>query len=1359
MSASEGQAPASDPGPAAGSAESACEAPAPPAGKAVRRRRPLRGLLRILGVLTFQVLLLTLILAGWFLGTQTGLRRALALAEDLSPGVFRVSQAQGRVLGRLRLEDIQVRLPTLELKLGRLDLDWSPSRLLGGTLRIHRIHAQDIDLAMTPSEDAPPEPLILREIVLPLGLELGEFLVERLRVFELGAETPRAVLERGLLEARLRGSSLGLSRLELDIPQPRLSARGNGEAELRGHYPLGLDLSWSLDLPSGARLEGQGHVDGDLTRLNLVHQVSGSARVRLDAEVSDLMTAPSWTGRVQLDGLDLPDFAAEAPSIDLSGLLETQGDLQSAGVSGALEGRAQDHPDLGHLEAALDLQWQGQVLALHTLDLQESVSGARVALSGQLDLRQAPGSFALEGSWERLRWPLTGPSLAESPTGRLEASGSLDAFAYSLSGVAQGPDLPALALDLKGTGDRRGTHIEPLEVKALDGTLRADGSLAWDPGLGWDLKVEGKDLNPSVIAAGLDGRLGFSLDTQGGLDGFTYQMLATTQGPVLPQARLAAEGSGDQGQVQIQSLRLEALAGLLEGQGRVGWDPGVSWEARLNWSDIDPGVLAPEWAGRLEGRVESQGTLEADGPHLSALIDGVRGEMRGLPVAANGRVDLAGRSLRVQGLDAYSGPTRLRAEGALQETELDLSFDLSSPDLSTLLPTARGRVEANGRLGGTPRSPKIKLDLEARGVGLGGHEVGSLTGAVDVVATTDGPFNIRLDASDLVAGALRFEGLEVRGEGAMPDHRLSVGLRGQPLSARLEAKGAMAPDRSYQGTLSRLDLDSPPWGSWRLQRAAPLSLAGARFGVGPVCLRNAQGSGGCLGLDQPEPGRWDAEIDLDPLGVELIQALLPPNLAAEGQGRVKGRFQAQGALLKGSGAMELPTGRLRIVRGNGAGQVLDLSGARLTLDAGPKGLDGRLELPLQGLGSVRAELGLPGWRLDQATRPDQPLRGQLRAGADGLSRFSSLVPDLTGVTGGIEADLSLAGTLGGPQLRGQGSVRGLGAQVPLIGLRLADLDINLVAELDRLDLQGQGTIGGGRLELSGDYRLAQGGGAGRARVIGERLKVADTKEYFVVLSPTFDLELNPQGLRVRGEVRIPEARIRPRALPEGTVSGSSDVVMLDRAGDVPGPPFPLDLDVRLRLGDEVSIDAFGVRGRLTGDLRVFQEPGKQMLGDGQLAIADGLYRLSAGFRLAAEIGAPLTIEQGRLVFAKSPIGNPGLLIQAQREGGDTTAGVQVLGTLRNPKLAFFSESDPDMTQAEITTYLLTGVPPRRNSGGGDQALSLGAYVRPKLYMEYETGLGDQKDKVKLRYDLTRRIEIQTETGEGQGGDIFFKFER
>ena len=217
------------------------------------------------------------------------------------------------------------------------------------------------------------------------------------------------------------------------------------------------------------------------------------------------------------------------------------------------------------------------------------------------------------------------------------------------------------------------------------------------------------------------------------------------------------------------------------------------------------------------------------------------------------------------------------------------------------------------------------------------------------------------------------------------------------------------------------------------------------------------------------------------------------------------------------------------------------------------------------------------------------------------------------------------------------------------------------------------------------------------------------------------------------------------------------------------PPFPVDIDLRLKLGSDVTIDAFGVRGRLTGNLRVLQAPGREMLGDGQLAIVDGVYRFNPGIGLGTdlipilgglgtELGTPLTITQGRLVFARSPIGNPGLLLQAQRENGNLSAGVRVVGTLRNSKLAFFSESDPGMNQAEITKYLLTGIAPRGDAGQGGQALSVGTYVSPKLYVEYESGIGDNKDAVKLRYDLSRSIEFQAESGSTPGADIFYKFE-
>jgi translocation and assembly module TamB len=35
---------------------------------------------------------------------------------------------------------------------------------------------------------------------------------------------------------------------------------------------------------------------------------------------------------------------------------------------------------------------------------------------------------------------------------------------------------------------------------------------------------------------------------------------------------------------------------------------------------------------------------------------------------------------------------------------------------------------------------------------------------------------------------------------------------------------------------------------------------------------------------------------------------------------------------------------------------------------------------------------------------------------------------------------------------------------------------------------------------------------------------------------------------------------------------------------------------------------------------------------------------------------------------------------------------------------------------------------------------------------------DAQDAVKMRYDLNSWIELQTETGDTQGADVFFKFE-
>lgn len=1229
--------------------------PAPVPGRTVRRWLVLAPLIAV------SVPILAL---GLVLGTQSGLRAALALTDRLVPGVLSVGRADGRILERLHLEGLALHLASVDLTIGAVDLEWSPASAFGGRLRIQSLGVRDLDIRLAPRPDEEKAPLVLPRILLPVAIAVERATLDRLRLFTADAPEPGFVLDRAALAGRLESGELTLDELTVDLPDPALSARSQGRIGLHDDYPLALDLHWELGLAHQARLQGSGQISGSLERLSIRHRLDGSIAADLQAEVQGVLSRPAWDARLGLERVDLPAFGPDLPALAVTGRLDSKGDLESATLAASLDAKLPDRPDLGQLGLVLDGVWRDRVLRLARLQFTEPPSDAGLEASGELDLSTRPGRFSFTGSWRQLRWPLAGEPTARSARGDWRASGTFDAYDYGLTADLAGAALPATRVDLQG----RGT---------------ADAIL-------------------------------------------------------------------------IERLRLDGLGGSVTGEARLGLQPQLSWDAGLVLAGIDPGTYAAAWPGRIDGKVTSQGQLGPDGLGLTVAIESLAGRLRGYPIAAAGKVALQGKTLTIEGLTASSGPTRARIAGRIREDALDLDVGLDSPDLASLLPDAAGSLAVSGKALGSPRTPRLTLDLSGKGVAMAGQGVASLVGKADLDLAPGGRLQVRLDGKDLAAGGMRWSAATLQGDGSLPEHRFSAVLDGQPLALRLEGAGGLGPDSAYRGRLARLDLDSDRFGAWRLQRPFTLDLALPRITAGPLCLRERGGSGGCLDFAQTAPGRWTASLDLDQLGAELLAPLLPADLAAEGRARIQGRFQGAGPVLTGKATAEVASGRLTLPAGRGRRETLDLSGTRIALDAAASGLQARAMLPVQGLADLKADLRLPGWRLDAPAAPAQRLDGRLQARVTGLARLARLVPDLDQVTGELDADLGLAGTLGQPRLNGRASLRGGGFELPYYALRVSQLDLDLRSvTAERMELRGGARVGGGQVTLSGSGGFGRGGFAAKVQLEGDRLQVADTKEYFLLLSPDLTLEATPAGAWLRGEVRVPEARIRPRSVPSGTQSPSADVVMAARRRE---PPYPFGLDVQLALGDEVSIDAFGVRGRLGGHLRVLRQPGKDMLGDGQLQILDGEYRLSSGFGIAADLAKPLTINQGRLVYAKSPLDNPGLLLQAERTGGDTTASLRVTGTLRTPKLSFFSDTDPGMTQAEITKYLMTGIPPASGDKADQASLAVGTYIRPKVYMEYESGLGSEANKVKLRYDLSRHVELQTETGESQGADIYFKFE-
>ena len=64
-----------------------------------------------------------------------------------------------------------------------------------------------------------------------------------------------------------------------------------------------------------------------------------------------------------------------------------------------------------------------------------------------------------------------------------------------------------------------------------------------------------------------------------------------------------------------------------------------------------------------------------------------------------------------------------------------------------------------------------------------------------------------------------------------------------------------------------------------------------------------------------------------------------------------------------------------------------------------------------------------------------------------------------------------------------------------------------------------------------------------------------------------------------------------------------------------------------------------------------------------------------------------------------------------------------------------------------------------NDTGDEASLVVGSYLSPKLYVSYGVGLMDSLNSLNLRYQLSNRWQLEVESGETSGADLFFTIER
>ncbi len=1248
------------------------------------------------------LLLATLALGGaltYVLNTQRGLHWALALGERYLPELH-VGAAQGRLSGPLVLRNLRYASPQLRVHVARLELDWQPLQLFDAAVGIARLQVQGVEVTRLEQAPTPPQeqPGGLPSVTLPLDVRIDEARVSDIRFRPAPDATPVQV-DVVALSGALANGTLRLRRLHVTTPQAQ--AQVSGTLGTTGEYPADLRVAWSLTLPTGTSLSGQGPVHGTVARLKLAQKVGGSFSGELDAVFTDLTSSPQWQASVAVHGLDTSTLRAGLPPMRVDAHFTGGGGIERFRLNGG--GRIAGTP-AGTVELQLQAQRLPQEVQIEKLELTLPDRPTRVTATGALSFEPEP-SLALRANWTQLQWPPQGdqPVLA-SPEGSLRLSGWLDNYG---------------------------------------GRLRA--------------------------------------------------RLSRPEGP-LGEWRATAQGDGEG--LRLQRISAQTLDGQLEGTGRVGWADGLSWKMQLDGKGLNPGKLLPQWSGNIHFTAENEGDTSNGVLHTDTRLKELAGKLRDYDLTAAAQVKTQGSDISIPSADLRQGPNHLHLSGSLG-TQWDLSWTLAAKNLAALLPAAAGTLSADGRISGARAAPSVVAHLEASGAKFQDYTAKTLQAEVHLDQLGQKPSTLKVSGRGLSAAGQMIHRLQISADGTQRAHRLNIDADSDRAQARIALAGGLE-KQSWRGTLQSAQLQSDAFGVWRLRDPVSMTASPGEFQVeqacwaaqrGSACVQGAWGSGGTL--------RAKARIDHLPLG--LIAPLVPTEVGMQGE-LDAGAELVYGAKEKHLQAMlRLPPGELQYRSQGEVAQSFAYGAVTLAVNTHGQDLVANLDFPFEKLGQIKARLQLPGIWERQSAFTAQPMQGHVSAQLTDLSVAAAFVPELYKPGGTVALAMDVGGNIGQPQLNGSLQLANAHAEVPQFGLKVRGVRITVRnRDADTFLVEGEAHSGKGSLHLNGQFGMdVLQGGPASLHVIGKDFTVADFSEAHVEASPDLQIQARSYDLRVTGTVTIPQASLTPKELPATSVSPSSDVVIVKGPGaqkpqaqeEALQGRWQLHSRLKVVLGDKVSFKGFGLTGEVAGSLTLIDQPGKPTLGEGEVSIKNGIYKF---------YGRELKIDEGRVLFAGGPITNPGIQAKAVRTVQDVTAGVEISGDIKSPKVTLFS--NPAMEDSDVLSYIVLGHPLQGASqgegellyqaarklglaGGGmlakklrhtfgldvlsiessqttnQTSLVLGKYLSPRVYLGYAVGLFQEANILQLRYQIDKHWSLQTEAGTTSGGDILFSIEK
>jgi len=939
--------------------------------------------------------------------------------------------------------------------------------------------------------------------------------------------------------------------------------------------------------------------------------------------------------------------------------------------------------------------------------------------------------------------------------------------------------------------------LEELQLKLeLTGTQQATAQIEIAPlsaGLPLSLQLNAGSLQWPLQGEALYKLQAVTLDAQGSLADLKLSVQSQQQLPQLPDSQLQLTALWQAPLLSWSTLSLTSSLGSISSAGTLDLTKELAVDATLALDKLQLDPWLKEYPGQLSGDLQVKASYHQQQWQLELPTLAIQGQVRQQPLSLSGQLSAKGKALNVEKLSSKTlilqhGNNSIKAEGEVTDQWL-MQLSVTAPDLASSIAGAQGSLSAEAKVTGPQHSPAVDLKLQAQKLRykkLLRLQSMSLNAQINS-NNLDHQLELTLGKGMLSGQTLNSAQLLMTGNKSSSD--LVLQLDAADYKAQLQAAATAKPKQQWQISVQQAQLQTPV-GHWALADTLPIALDWPKqqLALPAHCWTSEPGQ---LCLEKPSTissSQGDLSVKLQQFQLALLEPFIGESQQLTGEAAAD--LQLNWGKKQGLNASVKLTGTAGHWRQTDVNPLqLPWQGWNAALQLTPKKLSSDWQMQFSEDRSLKGSASLP-----DLSAEDKKLEAELTLTQLDLSFLRTLLPEQSEFVATLNGQVRASGTLNRPLLSGQINV----TEVKLHGTN-APLDIEQGSmQLDFLQQKAILTAdiqsGEGKAQLSGyadwfDLKNYQA----RLALSGQELPL-NLSQGVVYINPEITVLAQNQVVAVQGTVQIPRAELAIDDLPQNAVQISDDEILLNkelevRRGAVTSS-VKLVTEMRLILGDEVRLQAFGLKSRLKGQLLFSQNEQQQRL-RGEVNILDGTFR---------SYGQDLLIRKGKLIF-NGPVDQPFLNIEAIRNPSstedDVIAGIRVNGPADQASVVIFSE--PSKPQANALSYLLMG---RDLSGSGDsksnpltsgliglgiansngmvsqlgQALgfeqftldtagtgddsqvTVSGYLSPKLQLKYGVGIFNSLGEFTLRYELMKNFYLEAVQGIDSAVDVLYKFE-